>query len=467
VRAALGAGSDLLSRSVDIPLHERRLEGREPLGTLIRLLVLATPVSCEAAARAFAPLDLATVETAGIVSSSGGVVRPLLRIVPHDDVLVASDRRLQPGEASAPDHVAGVHGPSLTLSHLTVRRPVASALDVGTGCGIQAILASRHAGRVVASDVNERALAFAGLNLRLNGVDYVELRSGSFFEPVPERYELLTCNPPYVISPESAYVFRDSGLDRDTVSRDVVREAPAHLEEGAFAHLLVSWVVTPGEHWSKPLREWLDGSGCDAWLLHNGTDDPLSHAGNWLRHEVGQDPEAYAAALDRWLAYFEKLGIEGIAAGAIVLRRRSGRNWIRADELPATRLRPAGEQIVRVFAAGDLLARLDDPRRLLGERLVLTPHARLEQRAVYEEREWRDGGIELVLDEGVGFSATLDPATARFLTELDGTRTLAEIAAELAREEGADAGSVDVAVVPVAAEMLAVGFLEEAVPHPR
>src|SRR6185369_7288460 len=71
VRAALGAGSDLLSRSVDIPLHERRLEGREPLGTLIRLLVLATPVSCEAAARAFAPLDLASVETAGIVSSSG------------------------------------------------------------------------------------------------------------------------------------------------------------------------------------------------------------------------------------------------------------------------------------------------------------------------------------------------------------------------------------------------------------
>jgi hypothetical protein len=169
----------------------------------------------------------------------------------------------------------------------------------------------------------------------------------------------------------------------------------------------------------------------------------------------------------RWLAYFEKLGIEGIGAGAIVLRRRSGRNWIRADELPATRLRPAGEQIVRVFAAGDLLAGLDDPRRLLGERLVLTPHARLEQRAVYEQHEWRDGGIELVLDEGVGFSATLDPATARFLTELDGTRTLAEIAAGLAREEGADVGSVHAAVVPVAAEMLAVGFLEQAVPHPR
>jgi hypothetical protein len=33
-----------------------------------------------------------------------------------------------------------VHGPSLTLSHLTVRRPVETALDVGTGNGIQAIL---------------------------------------------------------------------------------------------------------------------------------------------------------------------------------------------------------------------------------------------------------------------------------------------------------------------------------------
>ena len=41
-----------------------------------------------------------------------------------------------------------------------------SALDLGTGCGIQALLAAKHSERVVATDVNERALAFAAFNAR-------------------------------------------------------------------------------------------------------------------------------------------------------------------------------------------------------------------------------------------------------------------------------------------------------------
>ena len=68
-----------------------------------------------------------------------------------------------PGAAARPDHVAGVHGPSLTLSHLTVRRRVETALDLGTGSA-QALLAARHSGLVVATDLNQRALGFAAFN---------------------------------------------------------------------------------------------------------------------------------------------------------------------------------------------------------------------------------------------------------------------------------------------------------------
>ena len=50
VRAVLGSAGELLSRSVDIPLHERRLEGVEPLGTLVKLLVLDAPVRVDEAA---------------------------------------------------------------------------------------------------------------------------------------------------------------------------------------------------------------------------------------------------------------------------------------------------------------------------------------------------------------------------------------------------------------------------------
>jgi hypothetical protein len=460
VRAALGSGGELLARSDDVPLYERRLAAVEPLGTIVKLLVLGATVPVDDARRAFAPLPLERMEQLGVVEIGGGA-RARVRVVPHDELLIASDRRAHGEGDNRPDHVAGVHGPSLTLSHLTVRRPVETALDVGTGGGIQAILAARHSGRVVATDVNARALNFAAFNSRLNGVDNVELRLGSFFEPVEgDRFGLVTCNPPYVISPESEFLFRDSGLTGDTVSRDVVRRAPEFLEEGAFAQMLVSWVDEPGGDWSAPLRSWVDGSGCDAWLLHHGTDDPLTHAGKWLRHELGSDPRAYAAALDRWLEYFRRLGIEGIASGAVILRRRSSPNWVRADELHGDRLRPAGGQVVRVFAAGDFLSTMADERELLRERLVLAPDALLEQQVVFHDREWTVEEIELTLQEGLRFRAGLDQPTAALLAALDGKRTLGEAADEVARLQGASRESVAQAALPVATQMLAAGFLE-------
>ena len=62
-----------------------------------------------------------------------------------------------------------------------MREPVGSALDLGTGCGVQALHLAGHAGRVVATDVNSRALWMTRLNAELNGAD-VDVRDGSLFD---------------------------------------------------------------------------------------------------------------------------------------------------------------------------------------------------------------------------------------------------------------------------------------------
>ena len=51
-----------------------------------------------------------------------------------------------------------------------MREPVGSALDLGTGCGVQALHLAAHARSVVATDVNERALWMTRLNAALNEV---------------------------------------------------------------------------------------------------------------------------------------------------------------------------------------------------------------------------------------------------------------------------------------------------------
>jgi methylase of polypeptide subunit release factors len=457
VRDVLAAEGLMIARPGDAPVLRRRLAGIEPLGTIASLFVLGTPLEAAAVRRAFAPLRLERLEALGLVEADGVFAHPRVRLVPHDDLLIVSDVS---AEGEQPDHVAGVHNPSLTLSHLTVRQPVATGLDVGTGCGIQAILASRHCEHVVATDLNERALNFAVFNALLNEAEDVELRAGSFFEPVAgERFELVVTNPPYVISPESEYLFRDSGLAGDSVSRQVVEAVPGALEEGAFATVLVSWIHPPGEDWSAPLRAWVAGSGCDALLLHYDTEDPLTHTANWTYDRHADDPDGQEEMLERWLAYFDELGVEGIGYGAVVLRRRDRRTpHVLAHQLPPG-LRPAGDHIERLFAAADYLDELSDDRALLAERPTLVEAASVEQLVRLREGDWSIERIQLQLTEGLRFQADIDPLIAHLLAGLDGRRTVGEVATAVAEAQGFDGGALAERAVPVVREMIALGYL--------
>ena len=101
------------------------------------------------------------------------------------------------------------------LASLTRAPTAGRALDVGTGCGIQALPAAEHADRVVATDVNPRALELPR-SARHSAASITSRREGSWFDPVAgEEFDLVVCNPPYVISPENDLVYRDASLGRD------------------------------------------------------------------------------------------------------------------------------------------------------------------------------------------------------------------------------------------------------------
>ena len=263
IQAAIGGAGDVLSRREERPVALRRIAGSHgPLETLLRLFLLDEPVRENEVGTAIAPTPIDALHSLGIVAEADGWMRGQMRIVPHGDIIITSDlppeRTTTAGSRTGPraaDLVPGLHRPSITLADLTVRRPVDTALDVGTGNGIQALLAARHARHVVATDVNERALAFAALNAAINGCDNIELRAGSFFEPVAgERFGLVVCNPPYVISPEMEYVFRDSGLGRDRVSEQLVGELPDHLDDGGFGTIMASWIQAGDDVTARPAR---------------------------------------------------------------------------------------------------------------------------------------------------------------------------------------------------------------------
>ncbi len=76
----------------------------------------------------------------------------------------------------------------------------ADVLDMGTGSGVCAVFAAKHAGRVVAVDINPAAVRCARINALLSGLEHkIDVRHGDLFEPVlSERFDLVLFNPPFL-----------------------------------------------------------------------------------------------------------------------------------------------------------------------------------------------------------------------------------------------------------------------------
>jgi len=113
-------------------------------------------------------------------------------------------------------------------------------LDMGSGSGVCAVFAAKHARRVVAVDINPAAVRCTRINAYLNGVEeQVDARQGDLFTPVAaERFDLILFNPPFLIGAP-----RD---DRDRAWRasDVAERFAAGLSErlkpDGFALILLS-----------------------------------------------------------------------------------------------------------------------------------------------------------------------------------------------------------------------------------
>ena len=456
--SAVGIDVGLGVRRPDVPFLLRALRPAEPLSMLVQLFLLGSELHARDVERSLG-LDVYALSRMGLLERRGNRVAARVQLTPWRRFVVAHDPD-PPGDLP-PEHVAGPTPAAETLAQLVVQRPVGTALDLGTGSGILALFAGPHSERVVATDVNRHALELAALNARLNDVTNVETCEGSFFEPVRgSLFGLIVSNPPFVISPETGHVFRHSPLPRDEVSRQVVAEAAAHLEEGGLAQVLCNWIKPPGEDWRTTLGAWVEGTGCDALLLHHGTEDPVSYAARWNVRLQQVAPAAYPETLDRWLAYYEKEGIEAIASGAVILRRRqAGRNWVHGLDMGFEATGQGTSHVLSIVRAQDYLAGLDDDRAMLSDWFRMVDRHRLDQSLVFRGDRYVIQAASLVLEEGLGVRAIIEPALVTLLFRLDGTRALGVVLSEFAAETGIDPDAATDAGLDLVRRLLELGFL--------
>lgn len=435
-------------------------------------------------------------KTAGEAPASGtgdGQVRAALTITTFDGLLIAADwGTLTRDEPLAGDHVLGLGGAGRTLAAITPRMPVELACDIGTGCGIQALLLAAHSQRVIATDISTRALAIAELNAGFNGIESIEFRAGDMLAPIDEPVDLLVANPPFVITPQGqtqAFEYRDGGQPGDAIMAGLIAGIPERLRPDGNAVLLGNWEYhSAGKHSAPgdpsggrtvpeavvaevpaPIRwcEELSTPGSPAaetsmLLIEREHLDPVAYAETWIRDGgVARMSGRWQADTTAWLNDF---GTRGVA--------RIGFGWIRMHRAPTPRERALHHVRETGPLAGDTatLAAVLDTRLAVLEWLAGTDDAGLERTAfirgqdLVEHRHHTPGEDEphtITYEQGTGFGRTItaDTALAGLLGVSDGSLTLGAISDALAQLLDADPAALRTQLTGQVRQLLADGFL--------
>jgi methylase of polypeptide subunit release factors len=480
------AGGAALFRGERIAAR-RALESRTPgseaeraSDTLATLFILGYPQRRDDVEAALPTLGVAGATELALVELDGDTVRPVVDLRPYSFVDAAGEANWwiasDLGEIAVQgplreDHVLGIGGASNTLSRLMIPRPVERALDLGTGCGIQAMHAARHARHVVATDISERALDFARLNARLNLIDGIDFRLGSLFEPVAgETFDHIVSNPPFVITPRvegvPTYEYRDGGMVGDALVATVVAGCAEHLAPGGVAQLLGNWESGGrGKRGAYGVGDWVrrGSAPLDVWVVEREVQDLAGYSETWIR-DGGTRPGTpeFERLYEAWLDDFEARGVSEVGFGYITLRRPSS---------PATEVVERVERLaaplgqVDVGLGAHILETLDaiDTLRALHDATLRAATLRVARDVTEHRHYWpgNDDPTVIELRQGGGFARTIESGTAlsALVGACDGDLGVGAIVGALAQLLDIDEAELSAELLPQVRELVTTGIL--------
>ena len=113
-----------------------------------------------------------------------------------------------------------------------------NVLDMGTGCGIIALHLAKKGCRVVAVDINEKAIENAKKNAKANGLK-IDFRKSNLFEAINEKFDIIVFNPPYLPTKGEDLAW-DGGKDGIEVVRKFLKKAKKYLEKNGSIYIILS-----------------------------------------------------------------------------------------------------------------------------------------------------------------------------------------------------------------------------------
>ncbi len=118
-------------------------------------------------------------------------------------------------------------------------------LEIGTGTGIIAIEVAKKGGRVLATDINPKAVKLAKENAKLYNVN-IDVVESDLFEKVNKKFDFILFNPPYLPTDENDridgyinYAF-DGGPEGKDVLKRFIEKVDKYLKEDGKILIVIS-----------------------------------------------------------------------------------------------------------------------------------------------------------------------------------------------------------------------------------
>lgn len=191
----------------------------------------------------------------GIICENAGSIFSNFRIVPWRNSLLLSDPEESYGQRR--EYYVYVGGDSTILSEFVSRaiagRRFRRGLDLCAGTSIQAHSIVDHCRSVDAAEYNPRGVAFAELNVAINGLEgRLHPFVSKLWEKVDGVYDIIVSNPPYIPMPEhkvsnrtmDAYGGSDYGMN---IPVEIFRGLSEHLDTSGYAVFLAASPVIRGK----------------------------------------------------------------------------------------------------------------------------------------------------------------------------------------------------------------------------
>jgi SAM-dependent methyltransferase len=335
--------------------HLRRR--RDAFGFALRALMFDDPITEDEAAEALGADLTAKLLDAGLLTAraQGRVASPFRLSLIGNSMLFADDlQQVEDGVMGAGKTTRGLCGAALPT------RRVESVLDLGCGAGALAIVLAERAARVVATDVNPRALELARFNAAFNGITNIDFRLGDLFEPVAgEAFDVVVSQPPFIARPPDTrpQTWLHGGERGDELPRRLLSGLLPHLRESGRAVIMVEWPEVDGDPLEQRVVDAL-GAGAEAARVllvlaeRTRVDEHCTAYAFGLRREPTAD---FGPTAMLWRDHFERLGVHALQLTLNVVERAqpAWRSSIEVRPLGAGQL--ASGHVDRFVASRSLL----------------------------------------------------------------------------------------------------------------